>query len=140
MSLLLVPVPYHTHFFLHVFLCFQFCQQQASQQAAAAPAAAEGAAAEGEAAVVVPEDICNFYDKMDKEDDDDEQESVLKTVSFEVNQVRYFTTVCVVNFIFNNLIGLQEKIEVIQKRCIELDYPLLAEYDFRNDTVNPDMK
>ena len=25
-------------------------------------------------------------------------------------------------------------------RCIELDYPLLAEYDFRNDTHNPDIK
>ena len=25
-------------------------------------------------------------------------------------------------------------------RCIELDYPLLAEYDFRNDTVNADIK
>jgi len=25
-------------------------------------------------------------------------------------------------------------------RCIELDYPLLAEYDFRNDTVNIDVK
>jgi len=24
--------------------------------------------------------------------------------------------------------------------CIELDYPLLAEYDFRNDTVNIDVK
>lgn len=43
----------------------------------------------------------------------------MQTVSFEVNQ---------------------EKIEVIQKRCIELEHPLLAEYDFRNDTVNPDMK
>lgn len=30
-------------------------------------------------------------------------------------------------------------IEVLQKRCIELEYPLLAEYDFRNDTVNPDI-
>ncbi|KOB75336.1 Haywire, isoform A [Operophtera brumata] len=29
--------------------------------------------------------------------------------------------------------------EVIQKRCIELEHPLLAEYDFRNDTVNPDI-
>lgn len=37
-------------------------------------------------------------------------------------------------------IVLQEKIEIIQKRCIELEYPLLAEYDFRNDTVNPDIK
>ena len=25
-------------------------------------------------------------------------------------------------------------------RCIELEYPLLAEYDFRNDTINPDIK
>ncbi|PNF15472.1 DNA excision repair protein haywire [Cryptotermes secundus] len=66
----------------------------------------------------VPEDITHFYDKMDKEDEDDDEEAVLKTVSFEVNQ---------------------EKIEVLQKRCIELEHPLLAEYDFRNDTVNPDI-
>nr|CAD7452877.1 unnamed protein product [Timema tahoe] len=66
----------------------------------------------------VPEDITNFYEKIDKEDEDDEEEAALKTVSFEVNQ---------------------EKIEVIQKRCIELEHPLLAEYDFRNDTVNPDI-
>ncbi|XP_011309067.1 DNA excision repair protein haywire [Fopius arisanus] len=67
---------------------------------------------------VVPEDITTFYDKIDKEDEDEEEEQRLKIVSFEVNQ---------------------EKIEVIQKRCIELEYPLLAEYDFRNDTVNPDI-
>ena len=34
---------------------------------------------------------------------------------------------------------LQEMIEEVQKRCIQLEYPLLAEYDFRNDTVNPDI-
>lgn len=33
----------------------------------------------------------------------------------------------------------QEMIEELQKRCIQLEYPLLAEYDFRNDTVNPDI-
>ncbi|XP_012282394.1 DNA excision repair protein haywire isoform X1 [Orussus abietinus] len=66
----------------------------------------------------IPEDITKFYDKIDKEDEDEEEEQQLKTVSFEVNQ---------------------EKIEVIQKRCIELEYPLLAEYDFRNDTINPDI-
>ncbi|KAJ8946724.1 hypothetical protein NQ318_020818 [Aromia moschata] len=48
----------------------------------------------------------------------EEEETSLQTVSFEVNQ---------------------EKIEVLQKRCIELEHPLLAEYDFRNDTVNPDI-
>ncbi|XP_015180169.1 PREDICTED: DNA excision repair protein haywire [Polistes dominula] len=66
----------------------------------------------------IPEDITTFYEKIDKEDEDEEEELELKTVSFEVNQ---------------------EKIEVIQKRCIELEYPLLAEYDFRNDNVNPDI-
>ncbi|KAL1517370.1 hypothetical protein ABEB36_001140 [Hypothenemus hampei] len=64
----------------------------------------------------VPDDITNFYEKMDNEEE--EEDLNLQTVSFEVNQ---------------------EKIEVIQKRCIELEYPLLAEYDFRNDTINPDI-
>jgi DNA excision repair protein ERCC-3 len=65
----------------------------------------------------VPDDITTFYDKIDNEEDDEEDAS-LQTVSFEVNQ---------------------EKIETIQKRCIELEHPLLAEYDFRNDTINPDI-
>lgn len=69
--------------------------------------------------VAVPEDITTYLDKIDKDDDDEEEDQQLKTVSFEVNQ---------------------EKIEVIQKRCIELEHPLLAEYDFRNDTINPDIK
>lgn len=71
--------------------------------------------AEG-ATTTVPDDITNFYDKIDNEEDEDEAN--LKTVSFEVNQ---------------------EKIEVLQKRCIEIEHPLLAEYDFRNDTINPDI-
>lgn len=66
----------------------------------------------------VPEDITTFYDKIDKEEEEDEEENTSNTVSFEVDQ---------------------EKIEVLQKRCIELEHPLLAEYDFRNDTINPDI-
>ncbi|XP_049538957.1 general transcription and DNA repair factor IIH helicase subunit XPB [Anopheles darlingi] len=76
----------------------------------------ETAAAGVEAAEAVPEDITNFYDKMDNEEE--EEEANLNTVSFEVNQ---------------------EKIEVLQKRCIEIEFPLLAEYDFRNDTINADI-
>ncbi|XP_019529174.3 general transcription and DNA repair factor IIH helicase subunit XPB [Aedes albopictus] len=72
--------------------------------------------AETETAVAVPDDITNFYDKMDNEEE--EEEANLNTVSFEVNQ---------------------EKIEVLQKRCIEIEFPLLAEYDFRNDTINADI-
>ncbi|XP_043190163.1 general transcription and DNA repair factor IIH helicase subunit XPB-like [Amphibalanus amphitrite] len=82
-----------------------------------APAAGgETAPAEKEAPVAVPDDITNFYGRLD--DDDDEEAAETQTVSFEVQQ---------------------DRIEVIQKRCIELEYPLLAEYDFRNDSVNPDI-
>uniref|UniRef100_A0A8K9XT64 General transcription and DNA repair factor IIH helicase/translocase subunit XPB n=1 Tax=Oncorhynchus mykiss TaxID=8022 RepID=A0A8K9XT64_ONCMY len=37
------------------------------------------------------------------------------------------------------LMNCGEMIEELQKRCINMEYPLLAEYDFRNDTVNPDI-
>jgi len=33
----------------------------------------------------------------------------------------------------------QSKIEEVQKQCISLEYPLLAEYDFRNDKNIPDL-
>ena len=32
-----------------------------------------------------------------------------------------------------------EQVEVVKKQAIELDYPLMEEYDFRNDTVNPNV-
>ena len=79
---------------------------------------ASGNEADGAATttVAVPDDITNFYEKIDNEEDYEELN--LNTVSFEVNQ---------------------EKIEVLQKRCIEIEHPLLAEYDFRNDAVNADI-
>uniref|UniRef100_A0A8C5F9K8 General transcription and DNA repair factor IIH helicase/translocase subunit XPB n=1 Tax=Gadus morhua TaxID=8049 RepID=A0A8C5F9K8_GADMO len=64
---------------------------------------------------LVPEDIFSYYEQMDKEEEEEEE---TQTVSFEIRQ---------------------EMIEEVQKRCIQLEYPLLAEYDFRNDTVNPDI-
>ncbi|XP_008072198.1 TFIIH basal transcription factor complex helicase XPB subunit [Carlito syrichta] len=63
----------------------------------------------------IPTDLFEFYEQMDK---DEEEEEETQTVSFEVKQ---------------------EMIEELQKRCIHLEYPLLAEYDFRNDSVNPDI-
>ncbi|XP_053554076.1 general transcription and DNA repair factor IIH helicase subunit XPB [Bombina bombina] len=63
----------------------------------------------------VPADLFEFYEQMDKEEEEEEE---TQTVSFEVKQ---------------------ENIEELQKRCIHLEYPLLAEYDFRNDTMNPDI-
>ncbi|ESO06330.1 hypothetical protein HELRODRAFT_155693 [Helobdella robusta] len=68
-------------------------------------------------AVKVPDDLTEFYKKMDLDDEDDE--NVLQVVSFEV------------------ITGCLEK---LQKRCIDLDYPLLSEYDFKNDSANTDVK
>ncbi|KAF4447807.1 putative DNA helicase RAD25 [Fusarium austroafricanum] len=30
-------------------------------------------------------------------------------------------------------------VEIVQKRCLDLSYPILEEYDFRYDTINPDL-
>ena len=32
-----------------------------------------------------------------------------------------------------------ESVEVVKRRAIDLDYPLMEEYDFRNDSANPDV-
>ena len=68
----------------------------------------------------VPDDIATFYQKIDAEDEDDdeEKEGKITTVSFEVDQ---------------------DKLETLQKRTMELEFPLLAEYDFRHDTLNADI-
>uniref|UniRef100_A0A8C4WWI3 General transcription and DNA repair factor IIH helicase/translocase subunit XPB n=1 Tax=Eptatretus burgeri TaxID=7764 RepID=A0A8C4WWI3_EPTBU len=86
----------------------------ASSQQPETASTSQGGRSEQTAAV--PKDIMDLYVQMDKEEEDDPVETQM--VSFEVKQ---------------------EMIEVLQKHCIELDYPLLAEYDFRNDTVNPDL-
>lgn len=92
------------------------------------PSFGAGSKKDGEAAEIpvvdgtaaVPEDIQDFYSKIDAEDDEEEETNAkgTKLVSFEVNQ---------------------EKLEVLQQRTMAMEYPLLAEYDFRNDTLNPDI-
>lgn len=63
----------------------------------------------------VPDDIFNYYEKLEREEEEKED---LQTVSCEINQ---------------------DMIETLQRRCIALEYPLLAEYDFKNDSHNPDI-
>lgn len=102
-------------------------------------------------APAVPEDIFSYYEQMDKEEEEEEE---TQTVSFEIRQVliwSFYSFDQCMHAVVNNLAFywntsvvflsdvVQEMIEVLQKRCIELEYPLLAEYDFRNDTVNPDI-
>lgn len=76
----------------------------------------ESMAIDGDSNKDVPEDIYSYLEKIENDDEDAEDS---ETVSFEVNL---------------------KEIETLQKRCIELDHPLLAEYDFKNDTQNRDIK
>jgi DNA excision repair protein ERCC-3 len=70
----------------------------------------------------VPKDIADFYTNViDNHDEDDDADALrnLQILSFEIKQ---------------------EHLENVQRKCIELEYPLLAEYDFRNDEFNPNLK
>jgi DNA excision repair protein ERCC-3 len=53
---------------------------------------------------------------VDREDDDDISDAVH---SFEIDV---------------------DSIEAVKKRCRDLEYPMLEEYDFRNDTANPNLE
>ena len=65
----------------------------------------------------VPKDIFDYYDKMDQDDGLDDLKKK-QIILLEITP---------------------DKIETLQKTCQELDYPLLAEYDFKNDTNLPNI-
>ncbi|KAL3092361.1 hypothetical protein niasHS_007570 [Heterodera schachtii] len=69
----------------------------------------------------VPEDIDKFYEKLTGEGEEEEDSEAMRNLEVLTFEIR------------------QECIEIVQKRCIEMEYPLLAEYDFRNDTYNPNL-
>ncbi|KAK0623618.1 P-loop containing nucleoside triphosphate hydrolase protein [Immersiella caudata] len=58
----------------------------------------------------------DLYATLNDEDDDDDKTAVH---SFEIND---------------------NAVEIVQKRCLELGYPILEEYDFRNDDVNANLE
>ncbi|KAM9886019.1 hypothetical protein OXX79_014446, partial [Metschnikowia pulcherrima] len=59
------------------------------------------------------EDI--FASVVGKKADDDDDDVLDKVHSFEI---------------------LSDSVEIVKKRCHEIDYPVLEEYDFRNDNLN----
>lgn len=62
----------------------------------------------------VPDDSA-MYANLNEEDDDEEE----VTHSFEIHD---------------------SAVETVQKRCLELEYPVLEEYDFRRDELNPNLE
>jgi len=60
----------------------------------------------------------DVYEYGTSENEKKQQQPRLTTVSFQVKG---------------------EQVEVVKKQAIDLDYPLMEEYDFRNDRMNPDV-
>jgi DNA excision repair protein ERCC-3 len=74
-------------------------------------------AAAAEAGQAIPADLQDYITMVDADEDTSAPTRVL---TFEV-------------------IGGKE-LEKVQRQCVVLDYPLLAEYDFRHDTTTPNMR
>ena len=54
--------------------------------------------------------------------------------AFEIEDARI--DVCLAS---NSSRTLTNILQDVKKRCNELEYPMLEEYDFRNDTINPNL-
>ncbi|KAI3387181.1 hypothetical protein SNEBB_005214 [Seison nebaliae] len=65
------------------------------------------------------DDIYSLLDELEKQNDEEKKSTTVDTISFEVHR---------------------EMIEQLQRSCLALDYPLLSEYDFRNDKTIENMK
>ena len=78
--------------------------------------AAESGAAAGQADAAIAEDLQDYFTMVDDDDSDDER---IDVVAFQIKA---------------------PQLEEVQKRCQDLQYPLLAEYDFRNDQEIKDVE
>ncbi|EAQ89097.1 hypothetical protein CHGG_05716 [Chaetomium globosum CBS 148.51] len=58
----------------------------------------------------------DLFNALNEEDDDDDKEAVH---AFEISDA---------------------DVETVQKRCLDIGFPILEEYDFRNDDVNPNLE
>lgn len=56
--------------------------------------------------------------------------------AFEIKDDKIDVSICLILYILYLQACLQQE---VKKRCNELEYPMLEEYDFRNDTVNANL-
>ena len=103
-----------------------------------AAAAGGGGAGEKEADGFVVSSAAAEMDenlKMLREpDDDDSDDEELDLEGRPVNKPSATPALTTVSFQVKG-----EMVETVKRQAIELDYPLMEEYDFRNDRVNPDL-
>lgn len=76
----------------------------------------------------------NLQILKEPDDDSDEDDEDNAGRSSQAPAKQQATTQTVVSFQVKG-----EAVELVKRQAIELDYPLMEEYDFRNDTINPDV-
>lgn len=74
--------------------------------------------------------VIKAYLSDEIEEDDD------SVHAFEIKDDKIDVSICLVLYILYLQANLQQE---VKKRCNELEYPMLEEYDFRNDTVNANL-
>lgn len=75
----------------------------------------------------------------DDEEDDDEAEQV-HAFEIQADHVEVTFRNCKLHPDIIHCILCLSTLQNIKKRCNEIDYPMLEEYDFRNDTTNPNLE
>jgi hypothetical protein len=74
--------------------------------------------------------VIKAYLSDEIEEDDD------SVHAFEIKDDKIDVSICLILYILYLQASLQQE---VKKRCNELEYPMLEEYDFRNDTVNANL-
>lgn len=70
--------------------------------------------------------VISLTDEIDEDDDN--------VHAFEIEDAKID-----VSYTFNISVFYNCVVQDVKKRCNELEYPMLEEYDFRNDTVNANL-
>lgn len=78
------------------------------------------------------ENLQMLREPEDEESDEDEAEATGVTGSAQANTKKAKLTTVAFQV-------QSEQVEVVKRQAIELDYPLMEEYDFRNDITNPNV-
>ncbi len=61
------------------------------------------------------------------------------TTMYTPSKLRTIKLTCAFTLVFTGLTANCALYQDVKKRCNELEYPMLEEYDFRNDTVNANL-
>jgi DNA excision repair protein ERCC-3 len=84
------------------------------------------------------ENLLILQEPEEGSDDEDEEEAMNRTSNAATTNATKSLSASTSNVVVSFQIK-SEAVELVKRQAIELDYPLMEEYDFRNDQVNPNV-